>query len=102
MLDRMGVLTLADGTALELLCSAYADYLEASEVVRVAGTTYTSTTAQGDTMYRPRPEVAMRNDAWNRVAKMLAEFGLTPSSRSKVTVDPVTGKDDEERFFGAG
>lgn len=101
MLDRMGVLTQADGAALELLCDAYADYRDASEVIRVSGSTYTTTTQQGDTMYRPRPEVAMRNDAWRRVASMASEFGLNPSSRSKVSASP-EGDDDEARFFGAG
>lgn len=99
LLDRMGVLTTADGTALELLCDAYADYRDAREVIRVAGATYTTTTQQGDTMYRPRPEVAMRDTAWAKAAKMLVEFGLTPSARSRVsTVEE--REDDEERFFG--
>lgn len=34
---------------------------------------------------RPRPEVKMASDAWRRVQRMLVEFGLTPSSRSKVS-----------------
>lgn len=100
LLDRMGVLTQADGTALELVCDAYADYRDAKEVLRVAGPTYTTTTQQGDTMYRPRPEVAMRDGAWKRVLDVLRDFGCTPSSRSKVSVEQ-DREDDESRFFGS-
>lgn len=102
MLDRSGVLTEADATALELLCDALSDYHQASEVLRKEGSTYTTTTPAGDVMHRPRPEVAQRNDAWQRVAKMLSEFGLTPSSRSKVVADPGAGRTGKERFFDVG
>lgn len=101
LLDRMGVLTMPDGKALELLCDAYSDYRDACEVIRMAGTTYSTTTQQGDTMYRPRPEVAMRDGAWKRVMDGLRDFGCTPSSRSKVsTVEDQ--QDDAARFFGTG
>jgi phage terminase small subunit len=67
----------------------------------VAGTTYSTTTQQGDTMYRPRPEVAMRDGAWKRVMDGLRDFGCTPSSRAKVTTAEAMA-DDAERFFGTG
>jgi P27 family predicted phage terminase small subunit len=35
---------------------------------------------------RPRPEVKMASDAWRRVQRMLTEFGMTASSRSKLYV----------------
>lgn len=84
-LARMGVLTLADGPALELLCDAYAEYRAARDVVRADGATYESVSVHG-AMTRVRPEVAIAADAWRRVASMLREFGLTPSSRTKVAV----------------
>jgi phage terminase small subunit len=57
VLERMQVLTEADLTALEMLCAAYGDWR------------------------RNRT-----GEAWKRVAAGLAEFGLTPSSRSRVKV----------------
>lgn len=79
----MGVLTLADGKALELLCDAYAEYREARSVCEREGMTYESVSEHGS-MWRARPEVAIASDAWRRIASMLREFGLTPSSRTKV------------------
>lgn len=91
-LQKMGVLTLADGPALEMLCDAYAQYREADDCVQAEGLTYDTVSELG-TMVRARPEVAMRADAWRRVRAMLAEFGLTPSSRSRVSA----AKPEEER-----
>ncbi len=116
ILEEMGVLTTADPHALALLCDAYAEYIECRAVVRKLGATYESrviktstrrvaanasdeaediTEAEepfsGDdwsTIIRPRPEVKMYQDAWRRVHRMLSEFGMTPSSRSKVKGAP--------------
>jgi phage terminase small subunit len=35
-------------------------------------------------MWRPRPEVALMNQSWSKVKKMMIEFGLTASSRAKI------------------
>lgn len=61
-LERMGVLTIADGLALELLCDAYSDYLAA----RKKG-------------WHQRAEAAFK-----RIKSLLIEFGLTPASRSRI------------------
>lgn len=104
-LDEMGVLTMADATALSLLCDAWAEYLDAREVVNGEGMTYATRTegkdgADGSVMYRKRPEVEIAQDAWRRVMKALAEFGLTPSSRSRIKLpglpDPVDPFDEFE------
>lgn len=90
-LDRMGVLTTVDAKALELLCDAYAEYRAARDVVGAKGATYESVSDHG-TMWRTRPEVAIASDAWRRIATMLREFGMTPSSRTKVQA---TSADDK-------
>jgi len=92
-LDRMGVLTVADGTALELLCDAYAEWKDARQVVIVDGATYETVSKHGK-MTRTRPEVAIAADAWRRIAVMLREFGLTPSSRTKVEAAPTGARED--------
>ncbi|HTN60260.1 MAG TPA: P27 family phage terminase small subunit [Devosia sp.] len=53
-------------------------------IVEDVGRTYTTTTATGDTMFRPRPEVSMRSDAMKRAQALRAELGLGPASKSKV------------------
>ncbi|MBF8255859.1 MAG: phage terminase small subunit family [Anaerolineales bacterium] len=96
VLTGMGLLTTADPHALALLCDAYAEFLEAREVVRKKWMTYESRTTfeeedeEGETkivvsvMVRARPEVKIASDAWKRIRAMMQEFGLTPSARTRV------------------
>lgn len=100
-LDKMGVLTIADGTALELMCEAYAEYWECREVIIAGGATFTSETLAGGLMERARPQVAMQADAWRRVLSMLAQFGLTPASRSKVKTGDTEKVDPMDAFLNA-
>src|SRR4051812_11571658 len=56
ILDRMGVLTEADGLALEVLCEAYADFLSARATLDEFGSHYYTTTSEsGSIMHRPHP-----------------------------------------------
>ena len=98
VLDRMRVLTEADGHALELLADAYGEYRAARAVILKEGTTYESDTKHGK-IVRTRPEVAIAADAWKRMKAMLVEFGLTPSSRSQVSAAPVEEEDEMETFL---
>lgn len=119
VLDEMGVLTSADPHALALLCDAYAEYIECREVVRAEGRTYESISYEDDgevigesedgatlvkevtvvrRMVRARPEVAMAADAWRRIRAMMQEFGLTPSSRSRIATRPAEDEDEFEAF----
>jgi P27 family predicted phage terminase small subunit len=133
-LEPMGVLTTADTDALALLCDAYAEYIECRDVVRKHGATYESRVIQASTrkvadgaedatdqteedaefapgdwsvIIRPRPEVKMASDAWRRVQRMLTEFGMTASSRSKLhiaakeeTADPFAEWERDGRSAG--
>jgi len=100
LLDGMSVITPADGIALELLCEAYGDLLEAraslespmgfttkdkefKEIAKAGERTYVSY-GQNGMMIRNRPELAIIADAERRLKSSLGEFGLTPATRSKV------------------
>lgn len=98
-LDALGVLTTADGFALELLCEAYSDWRAACEAIETHGQTYKRTTAAGKSTVATRPEVAVRNDSWKRYKSMLVEFGMTPSARTRVNVNPRREKDAFERYL---
>jgi len=95
LLLGMRVITIADRKCLELLCDAYSEYRDCRKFITDNGYTYKTVTASGDEMHRPYPQVAMVQNAWKRVLDGLREFGLSPSSRSKVSelaggaVDPV-------------
>ena len=83
-LDDLGVVAEVDGMALQMLADAWEDYQVARNVIKEQGPTYSTTTAQGDLMWRPRPEVLMMNQSWSKVEKMMTQFGLTASSRAKI------------------
>jgi P27 family predicted phage terminase small subunit len=97
-LETMGVLTVADGTALEVLVLTYDEWRTAHDALadRGGALAYDCETETG-TIVRAYPEVAIRADAAKRLRAMLTEFGLTPSSRSKVTV---SGKEAEDPLDG--
>lgn len=83
-LATSGVALRADSTALAGLCDQLATFDYANEMLRSGG--WTVATEFGE---KASPFVQIRNAAWRAAASMLAEFGLTPSSRSRVKVgDP--------------
>ncbi len=83
-LDAMGVLTGADAAALERAAEAYADLVMAAELLRDEGWVLESETTSGAPKKVPHPMVAIYQDADRRLRAWLVEFGLTPSSRTKV------------------
>ncbi|WP_414867559.1 phage terminase small subunit P27 family [Pseudomonas donghuensis] len=101
LLDRMGVLTEADGFALERLCDCYAEILALRDLVDAQGRIYETTSTQGELVLKANPAVAMLADVDRRFKSYLVEFGLTPAARSKVQVKDDEPKEDEfAEFFG--
>lgn len=94
-LERLGLLTQIDRAALAAYCQAYARWREVEEVIRKQGLTLT--TESGYVM--PRPEVKIAEKAMQTIRAFCSEFGLTPSSRSRMTLPEV--EDDAEDFFAA-
>lgn len=115
MLDAMGVLTVADELALERLCECYAELEEARaslarpvlasgkdgepvEIAAAGQVTYVTHSANGS-MVRARPEVAAIAEADRRLKGYLAEFGLTPSTRSRVKAEGGGERDPLDAYF---
>lgn len=96
-LEKLRVVTMADGLALELCASALAEHRAALDTVLEKGHTYIVTTETGSMEYR-RPEVAIAADAWRRATQMLQQFGLTPASRGKVSGQVTTPEDPLDAF----
>lgn len=121
ILDEMGILTAADVFAIEILCEALADHRACGETIKECaasaraaakdgqetdfttdGRYYRTINQAGGVMWRAHPAVALRADADRRIKAWCAEFGLTPSARSRI----VTGEADRgdgiaARFFTA-
>ncbi|CAM3092432.1 phage terminase small subunit P27 family [Paracoccus nototheniae] len=89
----MGIASPDDQHTLALLSSRLEEVEILTSVVEDAGRTYK---AEGG-LWKARPEVSMRNEAMRHAQSLLAEFGLTPAARSKVSA----GKPAEANPFGA-
>lgn len=76
-----GLLTVVDGGALSLLCQAWSEWRSADAAIQEHGLTVEN--KQG--MFA-RPEVRIRDTAAKRYRALASEFGLTPSSRSRINV----------------
>lgn len=98
-LDKLEVLTVADGAAVALLCEALAEQAAARAVIEATGATYEAQTQTGSAIVRQRPEVAMAADAWRRASAMLQQFGLTPASRTRVRAVPDNPPDPFDEFL---
>ena len=76
----LGLLTEIDGTALAIYCELWARWVEANK--RLAESNIVIRTTNGNLVQNPL--VGMANRAMTDMLKVMAEFGMTPSSRSRV------------------
>jgi P27 family predicted phage terminase small subunit len=100
-LAKMGVLTPVDRAALAAYCQAYADWAEAEKDLAINGRiilspvkTVTKTLKNGTQTVETsggfpmqNPWLAIRNRALELMHKFLAEFGMTPASRTRIVVE---------------
>ena len=77
-----GLLTEIDGAALALYCQAWARWIDAEKNMAEYGTVVKGPTGA----LVPSPFLAIANKAMDQMMKMLVEFGMSPSSRMRVTV----------------
>ena len=90
-LARIGLITELDDMALAMMCQAWAEYLEATEQVKKSGMLVKS--PNGFPVLNPYLIAA--NQALKKVRSLLAEFGMTPGSRSRIQAAAVEEPDDE-------
>lgn len=88
---RLGLLTELDRAALALYCDAWAQYARASAFIREHGHTYTNSRGK-EVQY---PQVGIAASAAVQLRGWCAEFGMTPSSRSRMQVAPQTETIDD-------
>ncbi len=95
LLNRIGILTEADGFALERLCDCYSDILDCRALINDGGRTYKIMDAQGNTLIKTNPAVAQLRAADAQLKSYMLEFGLTPASRPKVPARPDDDKKED-------
>lgn len=99
-LDDMGVLTVADNYALEILCGVYGRIRGLQLQIKEHGFVFESPNVNGDILIRPNPAVSQLEKAEGIFKNYLVEFGLTPSSRSKISVNKKKDDDDPLERYG--
>jgi len=83
-----GVSKRPDETAAALMCQALSDFVEAGRALADNGGSYQDVeTKVGGIMTRIHPAVAVRKTSFDQIMKICAEFGLTPSSRTRLKAD---------------
>jgi P27 family predicted phage terminase small subunit len=96
VLKGMGLFTLADRTALAAYCTAYSRWVEAERMVKKFGMVV-KTPEKGFPM--KSPWLCIAEQSLETMRKLMVEFGLTPSSRSRIRVPDHSGEIDELDAF---
>lgn len=92
-LRRLGLLTLIDRSALSAYCQAWAELRIATERLGKEGRVIERQLFSRDgeplgVKLLQNPAFAQQNAAMDKIKKFLVEFGLTPASRSRMSVQP--------------
>ena len=96
-LHKAGLLTKVDGTALAAYCDCFAQWAEASAIIKRTGILVKG--SMGEPIINPALKIS--NAAVDRMRQFLVEFGMTPSSRSRVKVaDKPEAEPEGEDYFG--
>lgn len=82
-LYQLGLLTRLDQHALAVYCEAVARWIHAQEMCELEG--YVITTDKGNLIQSPW--VAIMNRSIEQIRQLGAEFGMTPSSRTRIHVE---------------
>jgi P27 family predicted phage terminase small subunit len=83
LLDEMGILTTSDKRVLHVYCVTYSEWLFLSEYVKNGNVRLANDRGNETTS----PEAGQVHKYADRLLKLLAELGLTPSSRSRLHVE---------------
>lgn len=89
-LHELKIITRIDRAALAVCCTAWADYVKACDKLEKQGDVIIS---EKGGLYQ-NPWVAIKKRSMDQVQKFYAEFGMTPSSRSRVHVETPSEEDE--------
>ena len=87
-LEAMGVLTMADLTAFEGYCQAYARWKEAEAFITQHGSIFQTPSGY----VQPAPQVSIAQQNLKIMQSFCSEFGLTPATRARIIAG--TGSED--------
>ncbi|MEX2227480.1 MAG: phage terminase small subunit P27 family [Dehalococcoidia bacterium] len=93
-LAQLGLLARIDRAALALYCDAWARWCEAQQALQKYGVVVKS--PNGFPMQSPY--LAIANKALDQMRLLLGEFGMSPSSRTRVSAVPQVEEDEFSEF----
>ena len=94
-LRSMGLLTSADADAIAVYCQVACRYQEATKFVQDRGLTVDS--PNGYPIINPALSIV--NKCIQQMHRLLAEFGMTPASRSRIQVPETATEDPFDEFL---
>jgi len=97
-LHPLGLLTNIDLTALAAYCASFSIWLDAQKKIQKHGVLIKA--QSGFPMQSPY--LAISNRAMTEMRKWMVEFGLTPSSRSRVQAEKPNKADPMDEFLKSG
>ena len=87
MLQEMKVLSRIDGRALSRYCQHWARWKRAEQFIQQYGSSYALKDERGQIKcFAQYPEVAIANKLAIQLTRLEAEFGMTPSARTRINV----------------
>ena len=101
-LEIVGLLTLVDRAALAGYCQTYARWRAAEEIIAQEGLVYEYTNKNGSTNIVEHPAVKIARESMMLLKAFCAEFGLTPSARSRINLPKAPEKDPFDEFVSSG
>lgn len=96
-LRRTGILTVVDRTALAAYCKAYSRWRQAEDIVERSQTLVFKTKSG---YIQQLPHISIAQTYLKIVNALAAEFGLTPSSRTRLSIGDAPSDDEDAEFFG--
>lgn len=99
-LDASGVSTRADAEAAALYCHSYSTWRKANAAVAKDGLTVLHQLSTEDReILKPHPLIAVANEAHRQMARLLSQFGMTPSARAGLHVESKAEDDPLLAYF---
>jgi P27 family predicted phage terminase small subunit len=97
LLQAVRVMTDADVEALARYCDTYEWWLATRAILKEQGCTYPILNDGGEIKYiAQRPEVSIANKLAQQLRQLEQDFGLNPSARSSLSVQPDKPATDED------
>lgn len=89
-LEKLNLLSQADYMAFVALCQTWAIWISCQRFLKKSGMTFSTPNGY----VQQRPEVSISHKVLDQLKSLLTEFGLTPASRSRISLPPAEEGED--------